>query len=55
MINFPDVQQKVQEELDHVVGKDNIPALSQQGQLNYTQAVVYEIMRHANIVPFSGN
>jgi hypothetical protein len=55
MINFPEVQQIAQEELDRVVGRDNLPSMTQQSKLNYTQAMVYEIMRHANIAPFSGN
>jgi hypothetical protein len=55
MIHFPEVQQTAQEELDRVVGKVNLPSIALQSQLNYTQAVVYEIMRHANVVPFSGN
>jgi cytochrome P450 len=55
MIQFPEVQQTVQEELDRVVGKDNLPSLALQSQLNYTQAVVNEILRHANVAPFSGN
>jgi cytochrome P450 len=53
MINYPEMQQRAQDELDQVVGKDNLPTLSQKDQLNYVQAVIYEVLRHSNIAPFS--
>ncbi|XP_072016307.1 cytochrome P450 2J6-like [Amphiura filiformis] len=50
MIKFPDVQKRVQEEIDSVVGRDRLPRLSDKPDLPYTQAVIHEIQRFASIV-----
>ncbi len=55
MINYPEVQQKAQEELDKVVGKNNLPSLNDKDDLHYMQAITYEVMRHSNIAPLAGN
>ncbi|XP_078702507.1 vitamin D(3) 25-hydroxylase-like [Branchiostoma floridae x Branchiostoma belcheri] len=44
MIMYPDVQEKVQSELDAVVG-GALPALSHRARLPYTQATVLEVQR----------
>ncbi|XP_006822041.1 cytochrome P450 2U1-like [Saccoglossus kowalevskii] len=49
MIVHEDVQKKVQEELDEVVGKDSLPSLTDRPHLPYTEATMMEIQRMANI------
>ena len=53
MINFPSVQDKVQEELDRVVGRSRLPSLADGKRLPYTEAVIQEIHRMASITPFA--
>ncbi|XP_072013184.1 cytochrome P450 2J4-like [Amphiura filiformis] len=50
MMKFPDVQKRVHEEIDSVVGRDRLPRLSDKPELPYTQAVIHEIQRFGSIV-----
>jgi len=51
MVRHPQAQSKVQSELDSVVGRARLPSLSDRPGLPYTEAVLAEIQRYANIVP----
>ena len=51
MVRYPEVQTRVQEELDQVVGVERLPSMKDKADLPYTEAVIMEIQRHANIVP----
>ncbi|XP_019638020.1 PREDICTED: cytochrome P450 1A1-like [Branchiostoma belcheri] len=53
MLVFPDVQARVQRELDGVVGRGRLPTLADESRLPYTAATVQEIVRHTGIVPMS--
>ena len=48
---YPNVQMKVQEELDNVCGRKKLPSTSDRPNLHYTEAVVNEILRYSTIVP----
>ncbi|KAL7849989.1 hypothetical protein SRHO_G00193380 [Serrasalmus rhombeus] len=52
MAKYPHVQDRVQEEIDQVVG-DRQPVVEDRKNLPYTDAVIHEIQRVANIVPMS--
>jgi len=52
MIHNPDIQRKVQEELDAVCG-DSLPSLADRPNLPYTEAVLIEAMRLSAIAPFT--
>lgn len=51
MMKYPQVQTKVHEELDLILGKEHQPSLIDKNQLPYTNAVLQEIQRYANITP----
>jgi len=51
MIHNPDVQKKVQNELDSVVGKHRLPTLEDMKDLHYTRATIYESMRRNTVTP----
>lgn len=51
MATYPEIQAKVQEEIDRVVGFDDMPRLSHREDLGYTEAVLHESMRVATVVP----
>ncbi|XP_066294391.1 cytochrome P450 2U1-like [Branchiostoma lanceolatum] len=54
MVLCPEEQQKVQAELDSVLGTDHdVPTLAHRSQLPYTEATIMEIMRIRAIAPLS--
>ncbi|KAF3826512.1 cytochrome P450 1B1 isoform X2 [Mirounga angustirostris] len=48
---YPEVQARVQAELDQVVGRDRLPCLDDQPNLPYVMAFLYEAMRFSSFVP----
>jgi 26-hydroxylase len=51
MLHNPEVMTKVQNELDEKVGPYRLPTVKDMGQLTYTKATLYEIMRRSSVVP----
>jgi len=45
MTLYPDVQKCAQDEIDHVVGKDQLPSIQDQDKLVYTGVLVKEVLR----------
>nr|XP_054758528.1 cytochrome P450 2U1-like [Lytechinus pictus] len=52
MVLYPDIQAKVQKELDDVAG-DSLPVWSDRHRLPYTQACLQEILRLGNVIPIA--
>ncbi|XP_074644992.1 cytochrome P450 2J2-like [Tubulanus polymorphus] len=53
MVKHPDIQQKVQHEIDNVIGSDHIPQMRDRLILPYTEAVLLEIQRVASLTSLS--
>ncbi|KAK7796564.1 hypothetical protein U0070_023717 [Myodes glareolus] len=51
MILHPDVQGCVQQEIEEVIGQVRRPEMADQARMPYTNAVIHEIQRFADIVP----
>ncbi|XP_032720945.1 cytochrome P450 1A2 [Lontra canadensis] len=53
LVTNPEIQRKIQEELDRVIGRARQPQLSDRLQLTYLEAFILEIFRHTSFVPFT--
>ncbi|XP_066556991.1 vitamin D 25-hydroxylase [Amia ocellicauda] len=51
MALYPNIQDKVQKEIDSVVGNNKPPSLEDKPRMPYTEAVLHEVLRLCNIAP----
>ncbi|CAJ1052393.1 cytochrome P450 2U1 [Xyrichtys novacula] len=53
LILHPDIQDKVQAEIDEVVGTQRVPSLTDKGSLPFTEATIMEVQRLTVVVPLA--
>ncbi|XP_055769832.1 cytochrome P450 2U1-like [Salvelinus fontinalis] len=53
MVLYPDIQERVQAEIDAVVGPDRVPSLTDKGSLPFTEATIMEVQRMTVVVPLA--
>lgn len=51
LVEHPEAQEKIYEELMEVIGPDRIPTVEDKTKLPYTSAFIYEIMRMTDLFP----
>lgn len=51
LVKYPHIQQRLQELIDSVVGRDRLPSIEDRGSLAYLDAFIYEVMRYTSFVP----
>ena len=54
MMKYPDIQNKVQEEIRKATGDNELVTLADKDKIPYTEATLNEVWRFCNIVPFTG-
>eukprot|EP00062_Callorhinchus_milii_P023834 gi/632983099/ref/XP_007908479.1/ PREDICTED: cytochrome P450 2C31-like [Callorhinchus milii] len=53
MMTYPDIQEKCQKEIEQVVGWCRLPCMDDRVKMPYVSAVIHEIQRFGNVVPFT--
>ncbi|KAM6956449.1 cytochrome P450 1B1 [Aplochiton taeniatus] len=53
LVRYPDMQQRLQDEVDKVVDRSRLPTIEDQPQLPYITAFIYEVMRFTSFVPIT--
>nr|CAB3235473.1 cytochrome P450 2C42-like [Phallusia mammillata] len=51
MVNNPEIQERVQQEIDKVLGLHKLPTYEDRLKMPYTEATILEVQRKANIAP----
>ena len=51
LIRYPEIQIKIQNELDIVIGRSQLPNLGNRANLPYTEAFIHELLRYTCIAP----
>uniref|UniRef100_A0A8C4QUV9 Cytochrome P450 1A n=1 Tax=Eptatretus burgeri TaxID=7764 RepID=A0A8C4QUV9_EPTBU len=53
LAKYPDIQEKMQKEIDATVDRNQFPRLTDKSSLPYTEAFILELFRHSSFLPLS--
>ncbi|XP_069115898.1 cytochrome P450 2D27-like isoform X2 [Argopecten irradians] len=52
-LHLPDVQQKMRDEIEQVIGRDRLPTAEDRKNMPYVQACIYELLRYQSHLPLT--
>ncbi|XP_069764793.1 cytochrome P450 2C28-like [Narcine bancroftii] len=52
-LKYPEVQEKIQREIDRVIGMVRTPCIADKEKMPYTNAAIHEIQRYSNVIPLN--
>ncbi|XP_075119639.1 cytochrome P450 1A1-like [Leptodactylus fuscus] len=53
LLKYPNNQEKIQKEIDEIIGTSRSPRFEDRKNLHYTEAFINEVLRHSSFVPFT--
>ncbi|KAM7408227.1 hypothetical protein PAMA_002089 [Pampus argenteus] len=53
LVKYPEMQRRLQQEVDKVVGRSRLPSIEDQPELAHVMAFIYEVMRFTSFVPLT--
>ncbi|XP_018421577.1 PREDICTED: cytochrome P450 2F3-like [Nanorana parkeri] len=53
LMKYPEVAEKMQEEIDRVIGRNRLPSISDRSNMPYTEAAIHELIRFCDVLPVS--
>uniref|UniRef100_A0A3Q0QZP9 Cytochrome P450 1A n=1 Tax=Amphilophus citrinellus TaxID=61819 RepID=A0A3Q0QZP9_AMPCI len=53
LVKYPEIQVRLQQEVDKVVDRSRLPSIEDQQQLPYIMAFIYEVMRYTSFAPLT--
>lgn len=51
MVHYPEIQEKIHEEIDQVTGTSRLPCVADKTKMNFLHATILEVQRISNVVP----
>ncbi|XP_073497620.1 cytochrome P450 2F3-like [Phyllobates terribilis] len=53
LMKYPEIAERIQKEIDSVVGRNRSPSIADRSKMPYTEATIYEFMRFCDVIPIS--